>query len=66
MSGAAYDLAANKFRPEDPAALADEVRRLHKTGLTPRDISTALHLPPDFIINVLFGENQIDAGITSR
>jgi hypothetical protein len=53
-----YDIKANKFRPDDPAALAVEIRRLHAGGLLPRDISEALHLAHDMVINVLYGEAE--------
>ncbi len=43
----------DRYRPTDPAALAAEVRRLHRTGLTARDISTALRLQLDQVVNII-------------
>jgi hypothetical protein len=65
VSSAAYDLAANWHRPDAPALLAAEIRRLHADGLSARDISTALHLPPDMIITILYGE-PLHAHITEH
>jgi hypothetical protein len=48
-----YAAMANKHRPTDPDLLAAEIRRLHATGLTARDIATALRLQLDAVINVL-------------
>jgi hypothetical protein len=56
VTGAAYDLAANRYRPSDRAAIEAEIRRMHADGLTARDISTALRLPPDTVITILYGE----------
>jgi hypothetical protein len=42
----AYDwrLLAEMYKPTDPAAIALEIRRQHRTGLKPRDIATALRV----------------------
>jgi len=58
VTNAAYDIAANQYRPSDPAAIAFEVRRMHQSGLTARDISTALRLAPDVVITILYGEKS--------
>jgi hypothetical protein len=39
-----YAALAQMHRPADPQAMVAEIRRLHGTGLTPRDISVALHI----------------------
>lgn len=47
---AQYDDRATEHKPTEPQQLAREVRRLHATGLTPRDIAAALRLPlPDVL-----------------
>jgi hypothetical protein len=56
---------ANQHRPSDPAALAAEILRLHADGLSARDISTALRLPPDMVITILYGE-PLHAHITEH
>ena len=48
---AAYAALAQTHRPTDPAELAGEIRRLAATGLRARDISTALRLPHDHVVN---------------
>lgn len=53
MTHAAYALLAQRHRPQEPHVMAAEVRRLHADGLTPRDISTALQLPMDEVINTI-------------
>jgi hypothetical protein len=42
--GASYDQRANAHRPTDPAAIAAEMRRLARSGLTARDIATAFRV----------------------
>ena len=49
----AYAQLAQLHRPTDPAALAAEIRRLHRSGLSARDIAAALRLAPDAVINTL-------------
>ena len=39
-----YRVLAELHRPRDDASLAAECRRLHATGLTPRDVATALRV----------------------
>lgn len=39
-----YRLLANQHRPPDDAAIAEEVKRLSRSGLTSRDIAQALQL----------------------
>ena len=48
---AEYSALAQLHRPTDPAELAAEIRRLAATGLRARDISTALRLPHDHVVN---------------
>jgi hypothetical protein len=66
VTDADYNARASQHRPDDPAALATEIRRMHESGLTARDIAEALRLAHDVVINILYsnGENQIagDAG----
>jgi hypothetical protein len=50
---AAYAQLAQLHRPTDPLALAAEIRRLHRSGLTAQDIATALRLAPDTVVNTL-------------
>jgi hypothetical protein len=66
VTDADYNARASQHRPDDPAALAVEIRRLHADGLTSRDISEALRLAPDVVINILYsnGENHQNAGIS--
>jgi hypothetical protein len=53
LTVSAYASLAQLHRPSEPEALATEIRRLHKTGLTARDIATALRMSPDRVINIL-------------
>jgi hypothetical protein len=39
-----YDARANAHRPTSIYAMAVEIRRLHSTGLQPRDLAAALRL----------------------
>lgn len=39
-----YAVLANLHRPTDPEALTAEIHQLHRGGLKPLDISTALRL----------------------
>jgi hypothetical protein len=48
-----WQLMANLHRPSDPTALSGEIRRLHQTGLTPRDISVALRLDMGAVLQAL-------------
>jgi hypothetical protein len=66
VTDADYNARASQHRPDDPAALAVEIRRLHADGLTARDIAEALRLAPDVVINILYsnGENHQNAGIS--
>ena len=50
---AEYEALAAVHRPSDPAAMAAEIRRLAASGLTPRDVASALRLPLDLVINTL-------------
>ena len=49
----AYVALAEQHRPSEPEAMATEIRRLHRSGLTIRDISVALRLPVDDVANFL-------------
>jgi hypothetical protein len=49
----AYAQLAQLHRPTDPVALAAEIRRLHISGLTARDIAVALRLESDAVNNTL-------------
>jgi hypothetical protein len=51
----AYDwrLLADVHKPTDPAAIAAEIRRLHATGLKPRDISNTLRLDLGVVLQAL-------------
>ena len=50
---AEYAALAQLHRPTDPVALAAEIHRLHRSGLTARDIAVALRLAPDAVANTL-------------
>ena len=52
----AYDwrTLADKHRPTDPAVLSAEIRRLAATGLTARDISTALRIDMAQVLEALY------------
>jgi hypothetical protein len=58
VTAADYNARASQHRPDDPAALATEIRRMHESGLTARDIAEALRLAHDIVINVLYGEAE--------
>ncbi len=47
-----YDRRAQQYRPAG-AALEQEIRRLHATGLSALDVATALRLAPDHVHNVI-------------
>lgn len=54
MTADAYTLLAQQHRPSDPARLAAEVVRLHNDlNLTTADISTALRMSHDDVVNIL-------------
>jgi len=53
LTGRSYDDRAQRHRPTDPAALAAEVRRLNRTGLSPLDIAAALRIDLAQVRNVL-------------
>jgi hypothetical protein len=65
VTDADYNARANQHRPDAPAALATEIRRMHADGLTARDIAEALRLAPDNIITILYGE-PLHARITEH
>jgi hypothetical protein len=48
-----YDQLANANRPHDEQSLARECSRLRLTGLTPRDIATALRLDIGEVLELL-------------
>ena len=48
-----YARRANQYRPTDSDALANEIRRLHATGLTRRDISSALKIDLVVVLHAL-------------
>ena len=52
LTGSSYDNRAQQHRPKGEA-LEAEIRRLATTGLRAVDISTALRLPHDQVVNVL-------------
>ena len=54
---AEYAALAQLNRPTDPKALVDEIRRLHRSGLSARDIAAALRLAPDEVVNTLGAPN---------
>lgn len=49
----AWELLANQHRPSDPVAIASEIRRLHASGLTPRDVSVALRIDMGAVLEAL-------------
>ncbi len=48
-----YELLAQQHRPLDDAALAAECRRLHATGLTPRDVAIAMRVDLAIVLDWL-------------
>lgn len=50
-----YITCAQRHRPTDSTAIAAEVRRLHTTGLRPRDIASALRVHPQIVL-ILLGQ----------
>ena len=48
-----YRALAEMNRPSDPAKIAAEIFRLHEGGLTTNDISMALRMPLDTVINII-------------
>lgn len=48
-----YESASQQHRPSDPHELAAEIRRLHSTGLSPRDIAAALRLALPAVVEAL-------------
>jgi len=48
-----WQMLANMHRPTDPEAIAAEIRRLRKTGLTARDISNTLRLDLGVVLAAL-------------
>lgn len=50
---AQYAALASMHRPTDPAELSAEIRRLHRGGLTAQDVSVALRLSLDYVVNIL-------------
>jgi hypothetical protein len=44
---------AERYRPTDVDALAAEIRRLHASGLKARDLSTALRLPLNEVLDMI-------------
>lgn len=48
-----YESLANEHRPTDPDALAIEIHRLHRGGLKPRDIASALRLDLAAVLTAL-------------
>jgi DNA-directed RNA polymerase specialized sigma24 family protein len=53
LDGSAYAALAQLHRPSNPEQLAAEIRRLRGSGLSPRDIATALRLSLDEVVNIL-------------
>jgi hypothetical protein len=45
MTALEYERRRNQHRPQDPSQLVDQIRELHRGGLTARDISNAWRLP---------------------
>jgi hypothetical protein len=48
-----HDRRAMQHRPTDPEQLAREIRRLHRTGLSPIDVATALRADLAMVREVL-------------
>ena len=53
LDAAAYAALAALNRPSAPDAIHAEVRRLHSTGLKPRDVAAALQLPLPEVLTAL-------------
>ena len=57
-----YDILAAMNRPTDPAAIAEEVRRLRRSGLTAQDVSQALRISPAVIREILARSVEVANG----
>ena len=44
---------SEQHRPDDPAQLTAEIRRLHATGLTARDVASALRLDLGLVLEAI-------------
>ena len=53
MTALDYTRPQPLHRPTDPSAMGAEIRRLRATGLTPRDLSMALHLDLAAVLEAL-------------
>ena len=53
MNATEYTARAQQYRPRDESALARECYRLFATGLTARDIATALRLELGVVLAML-------------
>jgi hypothetical protein len=56
MNARDYQRRAEQYRPATQAELRTAVDEFAAQGLTPRDISSAIRLPLDAVINILFPE----------
>jgi len=56
MSAADYQRRADTYRPQSVEAMHEAIDQLYAEGLRPRDISTALRVSLDVVINHLFHE----------
>ena len=60
---ASYAALSQLHRPTGQAEIAAEVHRLHETGLTARDVASALRLDPAAVVNILAGQREHAAGV---
>jgi hypothetical protein len=54
-----WRLLEDLYRPTDRAVISAEIRRLHATGLKPRDISSALRIDVSAVLEALLGRAEL-------
>jgi hypothetical protein len=48
-----YRALADQHRPTEQSAIAEEIRRLHREGLTARDVADAMRLDVGVVLSAL-------------
>lgn len=61
-----YNRRANTYRPRSAAAMAAEVIRLRRTGLSVMDVAQALRLAPDSVANIITAAQPVPAPAEQR
>ena len=64
LVGDPWLLQRELYRPDDPAALAAEIRRLVATGLTLHDVADLLRLPLGAVHQALAAPPTVSRGTT--